>query len=290
MSTGLLTSFWYYRKFDFTLIPSHVPLVIDSGAFSAYTSGSVITMEDYAEWLAALPRPYDFAVTVDVLGDAETSLSNWRYMRDALGTETVPVLHYGEHAHLLQPYIEEGATRLALGGLAVSGGHLQVQAWCAHVFRWLREHAPHLPVHGLGIHMRSRLARLPWSSTDASSFTSAWRFARAGLWDYRKQRWVTVRLDGRDPYRHGALIRSYGIEPSEIDRATLSQQPRLARLLVRSEMRAAQDWNMTRGRAKVTDRYLVEMPGATRGDRVISEVARYLAASAAEHLDEEVTR
>lgn len=241
--TGVLTSFWYFRKFDLNKLGS-CRVIADSGAFSAYTSGAVVTPGDYADWLDQWPDRFEFAFNLDVLGDPAQSLANWQALQDR-GHLTVPVIHYGDRPEdVLPAYLNrtDPADRLAFGGIAVSGASTQVKAWCAYVFRWLRDNAPDLPTHGLGVHMKSKLAAFPWTTTDSSSFGSAWRFGRAVLWDPDHLRWVGYRLDGKDVYRVGRITRRYGVEPGEVAESTGETRDTLVRMVTRSECRAAQDW------------------------------------------------
>jgi len=251
MSVGLLASFWYYRKFDLGAITPACPLILDSGAFTAHTQGGQIDMYEYAEWLDAAPRPYDFAFTLDVLGDERQSFLNWERLRKR-GTDTVPVVHFGQTPDVLQRYVDAGADRIALGGLASGGATPQAKAWTAVMFRALREHE-HVRTHGLGVHLSSPMARFPWTTTDSSTFGFAWRFARLMLWTGR--RWHTVPLDGKAIYRHAALVRSYGFEPEQVAVSTPETREDLVRFVMRIECRAATDYDAaTRSRG---DRYMV---------------------------------
>lgn len=271
--TGVLASYWYFRNYDFDRFHPRCPLILDSGAFSAYTSGAQIDVNDYASWLIPLQGRYQFAFNLDALGDPDQSLTNWRHLKEQ-DLLTVPVIHYGDRPdEVLPPYIQEGADRLALGGIAVSGAGAQVMGWVAYVFRWLRDHGHDLPVHGLGVHLSSPLARLPWATTDSSSFSMAWRFARLRLYMGNRQ-WRKVNLDGREPFRYGAQIRSYGIDPASVAVSNSTTRPDLIRLATRIEVRAAGDY-------PPTDRYVTTTMTVQDGlDLVTHEAARFLAPGA----------
>src|SRR5690606_28334701 len=47
--TGFLASYYYFRGYDFRGHPG--PLIIDSGAFSAFTLGDTIDIRDYARFV-----------------------------------------------------------------------------------------------------------------------------------------------------------------------------------------------------------------------------------------------
>jgi hypothetical protein len=251
MSVGLLASFWYYRKFDLGAITRSCPLILDSGAFTAHTQGGKIDLYEYADWLDSAPRPYDFAFTLDVLGDERQSFRNWERLRDR-GTPTVPVVHFGQKPDAMQRYIDAGAERVALGGLAGGGPTPQAKAWTAVMFRALRDQ-PHIATHGLGIHLSSPMARFPWTTTDSSTFGFAWRFARLMLWTGR--RWHNVPLDGRSLFAHAALVRSYGFEPEQVAVSTPETREDLVRFVMRVECRAARDYDAAVARR--SDRFMV---------------------------------
>jgi hypothetical protein len=280
MTSGVLVSLWYYRNYNFDTIPREVKVILDSGAFSAYTSGGSVDPQDYADWMTRLAGRFEFAFNLDVLGDNDASFAAWEDLRGR-GHETVPVIHYGTRAQDALPrYLDAGATRLACGGIVVSGAGPQVMSWIAHVFKWLRDNGhDDIPVHGLGLHMRSKLAVFPWATTDSSHYTAAWRFARLSLWDRRSghEAWRGIRLDGKQPYRHGPALAAYGVGPEQIERSTPANRDVLVRLATRSEVYAAEAWDRRRARhnGTPTTRYLVD----TAADLMpahAQEVARYL--------------
>lgn len=253
---GMLASFYYFKRFDFTLFPEGVDLILDSGAFSAWSLGGSVSLEDYGKFLTDFPKPYSFAFNLDVIGDADASLFQWHELRSG-GVETVPVIHFGSNpAESIPPYLEAGAGRLAISGGAMREVPIARRLrWQAYVHRWLKNNAPEIPTHGLGIHMKSQLSRLPWDSIDSSSFSSAWRFGTLELWDTDRRRWYKVKMDGREIYRYGALVRSYGIEPSNVSLSTAETRPELIRLATRVQIRAARDFNAHHG---YTRHYMAE--------------------------------
>lgn len=254
-STGVLASFWYYRRADLTLLPHDVPLILDSGAYSAFTSGGQVKLDEYAQWLEAIPRPYDFAFNLDVIGDSEASYRQWQQLREA-GHTTVPVVHYGDRTPVLDRYLREGAQRVALSGAAIPTLASKVEKWQAYMWRHIRDTEVNVPVHGLGVHMINRLAKFPWDSTDSSAFSMAWRFGRATLWTGRK--WVRVDLDGHQMYRYGAVCRRYGFEPEQVATSNASTRPDLVRLLTASEAAAAVEANLPRPNHRSGVRYLAD--------------------------------
>ena len=247
---GLLASFFYYRTFDFGTLPPDVTLIMDSGAFSAWTLGKQITPADYAAWLKKWAGRYWFAFNLDVIGDEAGSYRQWMQLRD-LGVNTVPVVHFGDQPdEVLARYLRQGdVPRVAISGGAMRAANRgQVLAWQAHVLRWLRDNAPETRTHGLGVHLASQLARLPWDTIDSSTYTMAWRFARLGLYRPKARRWKTVPLDGHTlPAKYGADVRHYGIDPGLVASSTPSSRPELIKLATRCEVLATVHYNARRG-------------------------------------------
>ncbi|QGJ92674.1 queuine tRNA-ribosyltransferase [Microbacterium phage Megan] len=258
---GVLLSYWAFKqKRDLASdMGTTAPICIDSGAFSAYTSGAKIEVAEYAEWLDAINRPIDYAFNLDVLGDEEASYRNWRALRDEHGHLTMPVIHFGQRPEeALPPYLAVGIDRLSMGGIA-GGATKQSIGWSAHVFRWLRANGlSDLPVHGLGLHMRSDLARLPWATTDSSTYVNLWRFGHFVLWTGKA--WPMVWLDARDGkgvYAYGDAFRRMGVEPADVDRPRFrTDDPLACEVIVRIEDTAARDFASMRRLEHTPRRYL----------------------------------
>lgn len=258
---GVLMSYWAFKgKRDLGADMGHTaPVCIDSGAFSAYTSGAKIEVREYAEYLDSLTRPIDFAFNLDVLADEEASYRNWRTLRDEHGHLTMPVIHFGSRPEdVLPAYLSAGMDRLSMGGIA-GGATKQSIGWAAHVFRWLRENGlADLPVHGLGLHMRSDLARLPWATTDSSTYVNLWRFGHFVLWTGRD--WPMVWLDARDGkgvYAYGDAFRRMGVEPADVDRPRFrTDDPTACEVIVRIEDSAARDFAERKRLVHTPRRYL----------------------------------
>ena len=267
--TGVLASYWYYRAYNFDTL-GECPLILDSGAFSAHTQGVEISLGEYAEWCLSLPGRWMFAFNLDVLTDPVASLANWRALR-ALGVDTVPVLHFGElpEDHL-PAYLAEGCGRLALGGLVIKrSGASQVQAWTAYCFRWLRDNAPQVLVHGLGIHTSSRMAVFPWDSTDSSSLVMRYSYNQLKMWlpsrlpnHQGRGRWRIYPMDGHSAFRapFGPALRNiYHVDPAHVAayRKGEGSYYVFASLISRIDHRAAMDFNLRRP-SQPASRFLVQ--------------------------------
>lgn len=231
---GALVSFHYYAREDLDPLFETGAVIADSGAFSAHTLGSKITVKQYARWLDEHRGRFRFAFSLDVVFDPEGSYRQWRELADKHGHKTVPVLHYGEPAQALDRYATQGATLVGLGGIVVKPAN-RTLPWAAHVLRYARDKWPAIRFHGLGIDPRSRLARLPFYCYDSSAFTAAYRYARLGLTRPGTSRAITVPLDGKGVYQVGQLLRgTYGVDPKEVAVSTPDTRQTLARVAAKS--------------------------------------------------------
>lgn len=84
-------------------------VVLDSGAFSAWTKGRPIDLDAYLDHIQAHGARYAWIAALDEIGDADGSLRNWQTMLDRLPVElaakVVPVFHEGEPLEALDEYV-----------------------------------------------------------------------------------------------------------------------------------------------------------------------------------------
>lgn len=151
-------------------------LLIDSGAFSAWTRGIAIDLEEYADFLAQFTELHRDALAriqylnLDVIGDQRASHRNWQRLRDA-GLSPMPVFTYGGDLGELREMAQE-SPRLALGGLALmsrDGRRVTLERWLDACWEVLPSGAQ---VHLLGVGQRWALERYPATSCDSTQFSS----------------------------------------------------------------------------------------------------------------------
>jgi len=161
-----------------------VRLLVDSGAFTAFTQGQVLRPEEYAEWGRALERRWSWRLaglrffSLDVIGDQEASWRNHTRL-EQLGLQTIPIVTYGaEMRHLdralCYPY-------MALGGLVpLATRRAELESWLDVCFARVRAHQQRVgtwpKVHILGISQEWVLNRYPAYSADSSTWANVMRF------------------------------------------------------------------------------------------------------------------
>ena len=90
-------------------------MLVDSGAFAAWTRGKVIQLEDYCAFLDHVAGEITGYFNLDEIGNAEASRKNYDLMRE-MGYDAIPIFHYGSDYSYLDYYLEH-AKYIGLGGL-----------------------------------------------------------------------------------------------------------------------------------------------------------------------------
>jgi len=159
-------------------------IMLDSGAFSAWTKGAVIDIVDYMSFidnnheylhhyfnLDVIPgRPREKVRVHDKEMAARASWLNYKSMRRA-GYNPVPVYHFGEDVKWLHKILDDGNDLIGIGGLVRQPRPL-LRRWLDTVFEVLCDGStyPKVKVHGLGMTSLPLMLRYPWSSVDSVSW------------------------------------------------------------------------------------------------------------------------
>lgn len=208
---NLLWSYFYARtmKMDEFLGGLEVPRLrffADSGAHSARTLGVALELDDYAKWLKHWSPWFTIYANLDVIGGPERTRDNQRRLEEVHGLHPMPVYHTGEPISVLERYLDEGYTYIALGKL-LGNPYKRLKPWLARAFRVAGDRAV---FHGFGLTVWDALQEFPFYSVDSSSWGSGVRFGNMKL--FHRGRWVTVSLRNRaDVAKHREVLDSYGL-------------------------------------------------------------------------------
>ena len=195
-------------------LPQGVDVLIDSGAFTAHTSGRPIALDDYIRFLEAHRGQFTAAFALDVIGDPAASLHNYQVMRHALPAEItiIPTWHMGsawsELAHLLSL-----TNYVGIGGMVPyyrRRDMLMRQGVRAH--KMAKDAGCKL--HGLGA-SGSTVLQLPWYSVDSSSWTIPRRRPLVYVADRSGAMRSVTRGNRREVAAHADTLRRYGLNPTE---------------------------------------------------------------------------
>jgi hypothetical protein len=98
VSVNVLLSFAFHRMTDLATVRRNLVcgrLMIDSGAFTAHTKGTPVSLDAYAEFLEHWRDCWDHAVTLDVVGDPVVTRANTLRLH-ARGLPVMPVFTPGD--------------------------------------------------------------------------------------------------------------------------------------------------------------------------------------------------
>jgi len=215
-----LVSYYYFQSDQaMTEITEHgrLRLIADSGAFSAYTQGARIDIDAYAAWIKRWQGHLYWAAGLDVFGDPNTTLANFRYLRDHHGLATVPTIHIGADPQHLDVYAAEGVDFVGLGGM-VGMPKPNITRWLVHVMRYARDHHPHMRFHAWGMSSHSVLEKLPLYSVDSSGpLAYIHRYALLFLYSTRTRTVHTLDMKKGVPHQHRHLLsQEYNTTPQAL--------------------------------------------------------------------------
>jgi len=150
----------------------------DSGAFSAWTRGDPIDIEEYSAFVRYHAGYLEAYAALDVIPEsthpseleraAGRSWQNYLDMK-ADGLDPIPIYHYGESRKWLDMLLGSGCTYIGLGGMG-NANRAERAAWLDSVFHDLPDG---IKVHGFGVSAINLLFRYPWYSADSMT----WRLA-----------------------------------------------------------------------------------------------------------------
>jgi hypothetical protein len=140
--------------------------VMDSGAFSAWNSGTTIDLNKYIDCCAKLMESDETLTEVfalDVIGNSEASLTNCEKMWEQ-GVPAIPTFHPGEPDEGLT-HIAATYPKIAIGGIVGKPQSFK-KRFVGNIFNkvWPK------PIHGFGIASRDLIMTFPFASCDATNW------------------------------------------------------------------------------------------------------------------------
>ncbi len=243
LTRGRLLSYWNISQeefnvpYAFALIKKRhmsgnkerkVDLFLDSGAYSAWTQGKPIDIQEYIRFIKENLDILDVYANLDGIplrgskkeedeeggihhfleahgkDSAELTLKNQRIMEKA-GLHPLPCFHFGEPFEYLQYYVDN-YDYLALGVVGNSGKKLI--PWlnkCFSQYICDKDGMPKVKVHGFAVTSLKVMLMYPWYSVDSTSWVLTGRMGsifipqfRNGVWNYNEQSWK-IAVSNRSP-------------------------------------------------------------------------------------------
>lgn len=180
----ILESYHYVGKQKFVdeMRVNNAKIFLDSGAFSAFTLGVDISVEDYCEYIKRnmdIIRVEDNVVMASVLDGIGDPLQTWRNQleMELRGAKPLPCFHAGEDERYLEWYVKN-YEYITLGGM-VGSSTKQLCIWLDRMWdRYLTDGSgrARIKVHGFGITAVPIMERYPWHSCDSSSWIQSAAF------------------------------------------------------------------------------------------------------------------
>lgn len=191
MAVNLLLSFAFHGSTDLHEARKKMPcgrILVDSGAFSAWSTGKVIRLQEYAEFLQGYEGAWDHAITLDTIGDPVATKKNTQKLH-AMGIPVMPVFTIGDTLAEFDAMIKESGY-VCVGGVVGMNREHQVRR-----VSMLQRRAEDLGggIHALGVGATDALVRSKPYSADASNVSGGFRFGTLVYWDGSKVRNASVR-------------------------------------------------------------------------------------------------
>ena len=213
MSVNILLSYAYYSKEDLAAVRRRLVcgrLLIDSGAFTAHTTGKPIQLKEYAEYLDTWRGSWDHAVTLDVIGDPVASKRQTRKLH-AMGLPVMPVFTRGDSIEEFDAMVKD-VGYVCVGGLVGLPPAL-VEKRTALLQRRAEEHGG--GIHALGVGALPALRRAKPYSADASNISGAFRFGSVVCFTGKQVVSISIR-DRKKMLANLDHLRAHGIDVSPL--------------------------------------------------------------------------
>jgi hypothetical protein len=151
-----------------------ISLLLDSGAFTAWTKGKAVDVTVYGKFVAKNQRHLVAAINLDVIipsdpeKAAELGFENYLKL-DEMGAVTMPVFHVGESLKWLDMMMETSGY-VGLSATSMRGNGAEVWYTAMHYYASDAEGMPLCRFHGFGDTAPITLTSYPWHSVDSSSW------------------------------------------------------------------------------------------------------------------------
>jgi len=167
-----------------------IDLFLDSGAYSAWTKGAQISIDEYIKFI----KDNLFCITtycnLDDIQSPEKTWENQEKMENE-GLSPLPVYHIGEDKKYLDRIL--GYEYFALGGMALQSLPARIEFYdeifsliCSHKNGFLPTHK----IHGFGLTSLQLMIRYPWYSVDSTSWVLTGRFGSIFVPRYRNGEYI----------------------------------------------------------------------------------------------------
>ena len=191
-----------------------IDLFLDSGAFSAFTQGIKIDIQEYISFIKEHKDAISVYANLDVIGknkdSARRTYQNQKIMEKA-GLNPLPVFHLHEPFKYLKRYCNT-YEYISLGAMVGSSSVVLIP-WLDRCFsEYICDPSgmPKIKVHGFGMTSLKLMLRYPWYSVDSTSWVLTGRLGGVyvpryaqGKWFYDANSWK-IQVSDRSPSKKEA--------------------------------------------------------------------------------------
>lgn len=199
---------WHYvgaQRYVDAMREDGAKVFLDSGAFSAYTLGVSLSVENYCNYINRnldIIRVEDNVVMASVLDGIGDPLQTYRNQieMEARGCTPLPCYHFGEDPQYLEHYVRN-YDYITLGGM-VGASSGQLMNWLDEIWgKYLLDGSGRakIKVHGFGITAVPIMERYDWYSVDSSSWIQS-----AAFGGIVTPKWGPLSVSEKSPARHDA--------------------------------------------------------------------------------------
>lgn len=185
---------------------------LDSGAFTAFTTGREIDFDRYCDFIQT--REWSAYASLDVIGNAQQTMRNADAMIER-GLSPVVAFHYGSDYAVLDEMCRQ-FDRIALGGLVPI--RMRRRELTRHLDRCFHIAGNHWPIriHGFGMQQPWAMERWPFHSTDATSWLYGHTRSRMLMREDGKWRHQTRRVTREHAERQSRASLSYAVTVASV--------------------------------------------------------------------------
>lgn len=157
-------------------------LFLDSGAFTAFTKGAEIGVDDYAAYIRKTQNTWTTCSSLDAIGRGDTdspeqlasARESYRFFVQLKnrGAKVQPVYHVREPKKVLETYVKEGHDYIFIGGMVPESTPWLMQRlddlWDSILIN--KDGTARVKIHGFGLTDSKLMFKYPWYSVDSSSW------------------------------------------------------------------------------------------------------------------------
>lgn len=178
---NILLSYYYIRDGHLNLMrqtTDFVDYLIDSGAYSAFSSGKAIQMDEYEAFISNLGFTPHGYFALDVIGDEKLTKVNYKRMRDD-GFRPIPIFTRGSDPALVDELFQD-TDFIGYGGISARKGNSRTITY--GYVKKLMSLAKGRKVHWLGFAILNYIKYFKPYSFDSTSWSAGLQYGSIPLW------------------------------------------------------------------------------------------------------------